>query len=176
MPVTITHLASLSTSLCGRLGPDLTSTVIPKRISHEYGRYSDVANSLAFTETIDYWSRAPDLYGQSSESTTIWKLNSFELILGDCKVEFRDVANFDAVWLPQWRRAETRAYGAKKYGKSNGHAQKAVMVQRGQVVGTRNTSVCSENVSSVFSYWLFSIQSYKISQRSYAWVHNDISQ
>ena len=60
------------------------------------------------------------------------------------------------------------------YGKSNGHAQKAVMVQRGQVVGTRNTSVCSENVSSVFSYWLFSIQSYKISQGSYAWVHNDI--
>ena len=60
------------------------------------------------------------------------------------------------------------------YGKPNGHAQKAVMVQRGQIVGTRNTSVCSENVSSVFSYWLFSIQSYKISQRSYAWVHNDI--
>ena len=60
------------------------------------------------------------------------------------------------------------------YGKPNGHAQKAVMVQRGQVVGTRNTSVCSENVSSVFSYWLFSIQSYKISQGSYAWVHNDI--
>ena len=29
-------------------------------------------------------------------------------------VEFRNVANFDAVWLPQWRRAETRAYGAKK--------------------------------------------------------------
>ena len=60
------------------------------------------------------------------------------------------------------------------YGKPNGHAQKAVMVQRGQVVGTRNTSACSENVSSVFSYWLFSIQSYKISQGSYAWVHNDI--
>ena len=60
------------------------------------------------------------------------------------------------------------------YGKPNGHAQKAVRVQRGQVVGTRNTSVCSENVSSVFSYWLFSIQSYKISQGSYAWVHNDI--
>ena len=63
---------------------------------------------------------------------------------------------------------------AHKYGKPNGHAQKAVMVQRGQVVGTRNTSACSENVSSVFSYWLFSIQSYKISQGSYAWVHNDI--
>ena len=60
------------------------------------------------------------------------------------------------------------------YGKPNGHAQKAVMVQRGQVVGTRNTSVCSENVSSVFSYWLFSIQSYKISQGSYAWVDTDI--
>ena len=60
------------------------------------------------------------------------------------------------------------------YGKPNGHAQKAVMVQRGQIVGTRNTSVCSENVSSVFSYWLFNIQSYKISQGSYAWVHNDI--
>ena len=66
MPVTITHLVSLSTSLCGRLGPDLTSALIPKRISHEYGRHPDVANSLAFTETIDYWSRAPDLYGQSS--------------------------------------------------------------------------------------------------------------
>ena len=65
MPVTITHLASLSTSLCGRLGPDLISALIPKRISHEYGRYPDVANSLAFTETIGYWSRAPDLYGQS---------------------------------------------------------------------------------------------------------------
>ena len=60
------------------------------------------------------------------------------------------------------------------YGKSNGHAQKAVMVQRGQVVGTRNTSVCSENVNSVFFYWLFSIHSYKISQGSYAWVHTDI--
>ena len=66
MPVTMTHLASLSTSLCGRLGPDLTSALIPKRISHEYGRYPDVANSLAFTETIDYSSRTPDLYGQSS--------------------------------------------------------------------------------------------------------------
>ena len=66
MPVTITHLGSLSTSTCGRLGPDLTSALIPKRISHEYGRYPDVANSLAFTETIDYWSRAPDLYSQSS--------------------------------------------------------------------------------------------------------------
>ena len=51
MPVTITHLASLSTSLCGRLGPDLTSALIPKRISHEYGRHPDVANSLPFTET-----------------------------------------------------------------------------------------------------------------------------
>ena len=28
MPVTITHLASLSTSLCGRLGPDPTSALI----------------------------------------------------------------------------------------------------------------------------------------------------
>ena len=65
MPVTITHLASLSTSLCGRLGPDLTSALIPKRISHEYGRYPDVADSLAFMETIGYWSRAQDLYGQS---------------------------------------------------------------------------------------------------------------
>ena len=52
MPVTITHLVSLSTSLCGR--PDLTSALIPKRISHEYGWYPDVTNSLAFTETIDY--------------------------------------------------------------------------------------------------------------------------
>ena len=31
-----------------------------------FSRYPDVANSLAFTETIDYWSKAPDLYGQSS--------------------------------------------------------------------------------------------------------------
>ena len=66
MPVTITHLASFSTSLCGRLEPDLTSALTPKRISHESGWYPDVANSLALTETIDYWSRAPDLYGQSS--------------------------------------------------------------------------------------------------------------
>ena len=29
-------------------------------------------------------------------------------------VEFRNVANFDAVWLPQWRRAGVRAYTAKK--------------------------------------------------------------
>ena len=29
-------------------------------------------------------------------------------------VEFRNVANFDAVWLPQWRRGEVRAYRAKK--------------------------------------------------------------
>ena len=66
MPAERAHLISLSTSLCGRLGPDLTSALITKRISHEYGRYPDVANSLAFTETIDYSSRAPDLYGQSS--------------------------------------------------------------------------------------------------------------
>ena len=65
MPAARAHLVSLSTSLCGRLGPDLISALIPKRISHEYGRYPDVANSLAFTETIGYWSRAPDLYGQS---------------------------------------------------------------------------------------------------------------
>ena len=29
-------------------------------------------------------------------------------------VEIHNVANFDAVWLPQWRRAKTRAYRAKK--------------------------------------------------------------
>ena len=29
-------------------------------------------------------------------------------------VEFRKVANFDAVWLPRWRRGEVRAYMAKK--------------------------------------------------------------
>ena len=29
-------------------------------------------------------------------------------------VEFRNVANFDAVWLPRWRRAGVRAYMAKK--------------------------------------------------------------
>ena len=66
MPAARAHLVSLSTSLCGRLGSDLTSALSAKRISHEYGRYPDVANSLAVTETIDYWSRAPDLYGQSS--------------------------------------------------------------------------------------------------------------
>ena len=41
-------------------------------------------------------------------------LNWFELILDDYVVEFRNVANFDAVWLPQWRRAKTRASRAKK--------------------------------------------------------------
>ena len=51
MPVTIFHLESLSISLCGRMGSDLSSALIPKRISHEYGRHPDVANSLAFTET-----------------------------------------------------------------------------------------------------------------------------
>ena len=55
-----------------------------------------------------------------------------------------------------------------RYGKPNGHAQKAVTVQRGKIVGTQNTSVCSENMNSVFFYWLFSIQSYRISQGSYA--------
>ena len=65
MPAARTHLVSLSTSLCGRLGSDLTSALSAKRISHEYGRYPDVANSLAFTEIIGYWSRALDLYGQS---------------------------------------------------------------------------------------------------------------
>ena len=34
--------------------------------------------------------------------------------LNDCMVEFRNVANFDAVWLPWWRRGEVRAYRAKK--------------------------------------------------------------
>ena len=29
-------------------------------------------------------------------------------------VGFRNVANFDAVWLPRWRRAGVRAYTAKK--------------------------------------------------------------
>ena len=29
-------------------------------------------------------------------------------------VEFRNVANFDVVWLPRWRRAGVRAYTAKK--------------------------------------------------------------
>ena len=29
-------------------------------------------------------------------------------------VEFRNVANFDAVWLPRWRRAGVRVYTAKK--------------------------------------------------------------
>ena len=66
------------------------------------------------------------------------------------------------------------ALNTEMYGKPNGHAQKAVTVQRGKIVGTRNTSVCSENVNSVFFYWLFSIHSYKISQGSYAWVHTDI--
>ena len=34
--------------------------------------------------------------------------------MNDCMVEFRNVANFDAVWLPRWRRAGVRAYTAKK--------------------------------------------------------------
>ena len=54
IPTTRTHLVSLSTSLCGRLGPDLTSALSAKGISHEYGRYPDVAISLVFTETIEY--------------------------------------------------------------------------------------------------------------------------
>ena len=54
MPVTISHLESLSISLCGRMGSYLSSALILNRISHEYGRHSDVANSLAFTKTIDY--------------------------------------------------------------------------------------------------------------------------
>ena len=33
-------------------------------------------------------------------------------------VEFRNVANFDAVWLPRWRRAGVRAYTAKKSKKN----------------------------------------------------------
>ena len=32
----------------------------------------------------------------------------------DCMVEVHDVADFDAVWLPWWRRAKVRAYTAKK--------------------------------------------------------------
>ena len=43
----------------------------------------------------------------------------FEPILNDCMVEFRNVANFDAVWLPQWRRGEVRAYRAKKSKKKS---------------------------------------------------------
>ena len=54
MPTARAHLVSLSTSLCGRLGSDLTSALSAKRISHEYGRYPDVAISLVFTETIEY--------------------------------------------------------------------------------------------------------------------------
>ena len=54
MSVTISHLESLSISLCGRMGSDMSSALIPKRISHEYGRHPDVANSQAFTKTIDY--------------------------------------------------------------------------------------------------------------------------
>ena len=41
-------------------------------------------------------------------------LSLFEPILNDCMVEFRNGANFDAVWLPRWRRAGVRAYTAKK--------------------------------------------------------------
>ena len=53
MPTARTLLVSLSTSLCGRVRPDLTSALSATRISHEYGRYPDVAISLAFTETIE---------------------------------------------------------------------------------------------------------------------------
>ena len=66
MPAERAHLISLSTSLCGRVGSDLTSALSAKRISHEYGRYPNVAISPAFTETIEYRSRTPDLYTQSS--------------------------------------------------------------------------------------------------------------
>ena len=66
MPATRTHLVFLSTSLCGRLRQDLTSAPNAKRISHEYGRYPDVAMALAFTETIEYRGKGPNLYGQSS--------------------------------------------------------------------------------------------------------------
>ena len=59
MPATRTRLVFLSTSLCGRLGQDLTSAPNAKRISHEYGRYRDVAMALAFTETIEYRGNVP---------------------------------------------------------------------------------------------------------------------
>ena len=39
--------------------------------------------------------------------------------LNDCMVEFRNVANFDAVWLPRWRRAGVRANTAKKSKKKS---------------------------------------------------------
>ena len=72
MPATRTRLVFLSTSLCGRLGQDLTSAPNAKRTSHEYGRYPDVAHgSIAFTETIKYRDKGPNLYSQSSEYTII---------------------------------------------------------------------------------------------------------
>ena len=71
MPVARTHLVSLSTSLCGRLGQDLTSAPNAKRISHEYGRCPDVDGSIAFTETIKYRDKGPNLYSQSSEYNII---------------------------------------------------------------------------------------------------------
>ena len=68
MPATRTRLVFLSTSLCGRLGQDLTSAPNAKRISHEYGRYPDVAMVLAFTEAIEYWGKGPNLYSQLQSS------------------------------------------------------------------------------------------------------------
>ena len=68
MPATRTRLVFLSTSLCGRLGQDLTSAPDAKRISHEYVQYPDVAMALAFTctETIEYQGKGSKSYRQTS--------------------------------------------------------------------------------------------------------------
>ena len=71
MPATRTHLVYYPISLCGGLGRDLTSAPIAKRISHEYGRYPDVAISLAFAGTIAYRGKGLDLYSESSYYTAI---------------------------------------------------------------------------------------------------------
>ena len=67
MPATQTRLVILSSSLCRRLGQDLTSAPDAKRISHEYVRYPDVAMALAFTctETIEYPGKESKLYRQT---------------------------------------------------------------------------------------------------------------
>ena len=45
---------------------------------------------------------------------SFWGLIRSELLLDSCMVDVHDVADFDAVWLPWWRRAKVRAYTAKK--------------------------------------------------------------
>ena len=49
-----------------KAGPDQRA-----KCDHEYGRYPDVAMALAFTETIGYQGKGPNLYSQSIYYTVI---------------------------------------------------------------------------------------------------------